>query len=75
MEEKEIQDSSKYKKLEDKKYKKGITLKRFILLVFAIVMKVMSPLCFSAMHSSYRLIQAMGHSQKSKKLQGSSGKT
>lgn len=38
MEEKEIQDSSKYKKLEDKKYKKGITLKRFILLVFAIVM-------------------------------------
>ena len=38
MEEKEFQDSLKYKKLEDKKYKKGITLKRFILLVFAIVM-------------------------------------
>ena len=40
MEEKEIQDSSGYKKLENKKYKTGITIKKLIFLVFAIVLVI-----------------------------------
>ena len=40
MEEKEIQDGSEYKKLENKKYKTGITIKKLIFLVVAIVLVI-----------------------------------
>ena len=40
MEEKEIQDSSEYKKLENKKYKTGITIKKLIFCVVTIVLVI-----------------------------------
>ncbi len=40
MEEKEVKNGSTYRKVENKKHRTGITLKRFIFLVFAIVLVI-----------------------------------